>query len=110
MPDTNSTATNIAGLLGWAEQFGLALGQGVARGINGGLGGLGGAMGHNVVVGGGVGATTVKRGRGRPPKPFFGFVAADKRCKTPGCGKPARSKGLCSAHYQAARRKKMARA
>jgi hypothetical protein len=109
MPDANPTATNIHALIGWAEQLGHALGQGVARGINGALGSFGRANGQSAVRAS-PGVAPVKRGRGRPPKPFFGFVSADKRCKVAGCGKPARSKGLCSAHYQAARRKKMARA
>jgi hypothetical protein len=109
MPDTTSTATNHGGIIGWAEQLGQIIGQGVARGINSSLQsvrGLGGAIAQGVA-----GAPSMSpRKRGRPPKPFVGFVPANKRCKVAGCGKPARSKGLCSAHYQAARRKKLAKA
>mgnify|MGYP001565075755 CR=1 FL=1 len=53
-----------------------------------------------------------KRGPGRPPKNVFAVKAArggkrgrkasgDKReCAVIGCGRPARSKGYCAAHYQ----------
>lgn len=90
----------------WAESFGEALGRGVARGINAGLSGLS--------LGGGVAAsasTTGARRRGRPPKVQTGGpVPADRMCKVPGCGREARSKGLCSAHYQAERRRILAKA
>ena len=58
----------------------------------------------------------VKRGPGRPPKSLFAAAPApakatrgakrgrkpsDKRdCAVIGCGRPARSKGYCAAHYQ----------
>jgi hypothetical protein len=46
------------------------------------------------------------RRRGRPPKVQTGGpVPSDRRCKVEGCGREARSKGLCSAHYQAERRR-----
>jgi hypothetical protein len=93
-----------SGLMGWAHQLGHAIGQGVARGLNGSLG----HFGTQGVVGA-IPAFGPKK-RGRPAKPFVGFVAADRRCSVAGCGKPARAKGLCSAHYQASRRKKMAKA
>lgn len=96
-----------ANLTRWAETLGEALGRGVARGINAGLAGLGGAL-----AGGSVGASSVAapmaRRRGRPPKAIAagaGAVPADRRCKVEGCGREARSKGLCSAHYQAERRR-----
>jgi hypothetical protein len=54
-------------------------------------------------------APTTPRKRGRPAKVFTGVVPAGKHCKVAGCGRPARSKGLCSAHYQAARRKTLAK-
>lgn len=89
----------------WAESLGEALGRGVARGINTGLSGLslGGAGAVSAP-----GAVTGARRRGRPPKVQSGGpVPADRMCKVPGCGREARSKGLCSAHYQAERRKRM---
>ena len=47
---------------------------------------------------------------GRPPKTVSGAgaVPTDRRCTAPGCGREARSKGLCSAHYQAERRRLLA--
>jgi hypothetical protein len=91
--------------MGWAESLGHVLGQGVARGLNGALAHFGGN---------GAGAAPVgPRKRGRPAKPFdpsLGVVPASMRCKAPGCVKPARAKGLCSQHYQASRRKKLAKA
>ncbi|MEN9785076.1 MAG: hypothetical protein RLZZ299_340 [Pseudomonadota bacterium] len=41
---------------------------------------------------------------GGAPAPARAETAADARCKVPGCDGPVRSKGLCSAHYQQARR------
>jgi hypothetical protein len=80
----------------WAESLGEALGRGVARGINSAL--------ANVTTG--MQANTVSTGRrGRPPKMPLFPVPADRRCKEEDCVREARSKGLCSAHYQAARRK-----
>jgi len=85
--------------MGWAEMLGEALGRGVARGINTGLGSMGGGAYP-------VGA----RRRGRPPKAqVIGPVPADRRCKVEGCFREARSKGLCSAHYQAERRRLLAK-
>ncbi len=84
-------------LLEWAEVLGEALGRGIARGLHANLGALGLALNQ----------PAAPRRRGRPPKPFFGTPApADRRCQAPGCPRPARSKGLCSAHYQAERRRK----
>lgn len=77
----------------WVEQIGEALGRGVARGINSGLSG-------------GLAAPTPGAARrGRPPKSQLGGpVPPDRMCTVPGCGSRSRSKGLCSRHYQAARR------
>jgi hypothetical protein len=106
MPRTAKTPSpsldSLAGLMGWAEQLGNVLGQGVARGLNGALSQLGAHP---------FGNATVRTGkRGRPAKIFTGVVAAGKRCSVAGCGNPSRSKGLCSKHYQAARRKQLASA
>ena len=81
----------------WAEALGEALGRGVARGINQGLSAVGSPGAAPVVPG--------ARRRGRPPKAVTGTVPADRQCTVPGCPREARSKGLCSAHYQAERRK-----
>ncbi|MGA9526311.1 MAG: hypothetical protein WBV82_32935 [Myxococcaceae bacterium] len=83
-------------LSAWAESLGEALGRGVARGINSGLSTLSNTLQPNVVSTG---------RRGRPPKlPAFP-VPSERRCQEQGCVREARSKGLCSAHYQAERRK-----
>lgn len=81
-------------LSAWAEQLGEALGRGMARGINLGLAGVN------------LGGQPVSTGRrGRPPKFPTVPVPAERRCKVEGCPREARSKGLCSAHYQAERRR-----
>ena len=90
---------SVAGLLGWADALGDALGRGVARGLNSGLSNFAGATAFNG-----------PRKRGRPAKPFLGVVPAGKRCNVAGCPNPSRSKGLCSKHYQAARRKRLGKA
>jgi len=87
--------------MGWADALGEALGRGVARGINQSLSNFS-SNGTVPVLG--------PRKRGRPPKAVVGYVPLDQRCSVAGCGRPARAKGLCSAHYQAARRKKLAKA
>lgn len=90
-------------LVSWAESLGEALGRGMARGINAGLATVSvpGALGNGV---------NMPRRRGRPPKAVLGGpVPADRRCKVDGCPREARSKGLCSAHYQAERRKQLAK-
>jgi hypothetical protein len=99
-PSLESVAGHFGGLAGWAEALGHALGEGVARGLNG-------ALAHVSRDGA---AAIGPRKRGRPAKPFVGLVSAGDQCSVAGCGRPARSKGLCSAHYQAARRKKLAKA
>lgn len=92
-------------LVSWAESLGEALGRGVARGINAGLGGVSAAAPVSAPVS--IGAPR----RGRPPKMLSaGAVSSDKQCKVEGCVRPARSKGLCSAHYQAERRRQQAKA
>ena len=102
MPNTHPSfelSTAMPSLFAWADALGHSLGRGLARGLNSAL-----ADAH-------LGASpAVKRGPGRPPKAFFGTVPAAQRCKSPGCVRPSRSKGLCSAHYQAARRRKLAKA
>lgn len=92
----------LAGLFGWADALGEALGRGVARGINHALASVNAAGGALPAFG--------PRKRGRPPKPVIGYVPPNLRCSVAGCGRPARAKGLCSAHYQAARRKKLGKA
>ncbi len=92
-----SPAPSSAGMPGsagnWVEQIGEALGRGIARGINAGLSGGPAAPAPGAAR------------RGRPPKiQPGGPVPSDRMCKVPGCGRLVRSKGLCSRHYQAARR------
>jgi hypothetical protein len=92
--------------MSWAETLGEALGRGVARGLNTGISN----SGLNLGLGTGAG-TGMTRRRGRPPKATLtGPVPADRRCKADGCMREARSKGLCSAHYQAERRRQLAKA
>jgi hypothetical protein len=79
------------------ESLGEAIGRGVARGLNVGLGGSTGAAPPPSAPG------ESARRRGRPPKAQA--VAADRRCKVEGCTNEVRSKGLCSKHYQAERRR-----
>jgi hypothetical protein len=100
-PRKNS-APSILGLFAWAEALGEALGRSVARGMNQAFAGTG--------LSSLASANTAPRKRGRPAKPVVGYVPPSQRCRVAGCGRPARSKGLCSAHYQAARRKKLGRA
>lgn len=108
---TSSSSVSFAAnpsLMSWAETIGEALGRGVARGINTGMSGL------SRMTGGMAAMSTVSslpRRRGRPPKALTGGpVPAERRCKVEGCGREARSKGLCSAHYQAERRRLLAKA
>src|SRR4051812_486789 len=97
--DSAFSLANVTSLMGWAETLGEALGRGMARGINSGLAVNG--LGLN---------TLGPRPRGRPPKAITGGpVPADRRCKVEGCVREARSKGLCSAHYQAERRRQLAK-
>lgn len=92
-------------MVNWAEALGDAIGRGMLRALNTGmpsLNGNGHSAGHNSV-------TAIRR-RGRPPKVLAssGMVPADRRCTVDGCGREQRSKGLCSAHYQAERRRLLA--
>ena len=104
-----SSSAGIGGLSGWAEMLGEALGRGVARGINAGLG-----SNSSVVSAPSYSAAPLQVGvrrRGRPPraKVAGGPVPPERRCKVDGCSNEARSKGLCSKHYQAERRRILAK-
>jgi hypothetical protein len=82
----------------WAEAIGDAIGRGMVRALNNS------GLGHVTA-----GPMIQARRRGRPPKVQPGQpVPADRMCKVNGCGRPSRSKGLCSAHYQAERRRSLA--
>jgi hypothetical protein len=87
----------------FAEVLGDAIGRSLARAIhtNGFVSGAGATAG--------VMAAPIRR-RGRPPKAALsaGAIPADRLCTVPGCGRESRSKGLCSAHYQAERRRQLA--
>ncbi len=92
-------------LMSLAETLGEALGRGVARGINFGISTPSRFSSAPAML------STAPRRRGRPPKALIGGpVPLDRRCKVEGCGREARSKGLCSAHYQAERRRHLAKA
>jgi hypothetical protein len=84
-----------ASLHAWGELLGEAIGRGMARGFHAGLSQLGLTQ---------PGALFGPRRRGRPPKAIAGPVPEDRRCTVEGCPRPARSRGLCGAHYQAQRR------
>ncbi|HVE85026.1 MAG TPA: hypothetical protein VND93_19380 [Myxococcales bacterium] len=94
-------------MVGWMEELGVALGRGVARGINAGLGSSAGpAASYSSPAPLQVGV----RRRGRPPRAkTAGPVPPERRCKVDGCPNEARSKGLCSKHYQAERRRILAK-
>ncbi|NTX04056.1 hypothetical protein HUA74_14105 [Myxococcus sp. CA051A] len=85
-------------LVNWAEALGDAIGRGVLR-----------AMNQGIPTGGNSNGMAASRRRGRPPKALAGnMVASDRRCTMPDCTREQRSKGLCSAHYQAERRRLLA--
>jgi hypothetical protein len=89
-------------MVNWAEALGDAIGRGMLRALNTGMPSLGGnGASHNTMTAG--------RRRGRPPKMLAGgnTVPSDRRCTVDGCTREQRSKGLCSAHYQAERRKQL---
>ncbi|MBZ4416960.1 hypothetical protein [Myxococcus sp. RHSTA-1-4] len=92
-------------MVNWAEALGDAIGRGMLRALNTGIPSLGG---NGVSHGAGNGVAV--RRRGRPPKMLSGngLVSSDRRCTVDGCGREQRSKGLCSAHYQAERRRLLA--
>lgn len=107
--ETASPPSGIGGLAGWAEMLGEALGRGVARGINAGLGSTNGPSAGASSYTAAPLQVGVRR-RGRPPRAkTTGPVPADRRCKVEGCPNEARSKGLCSKHYQAERRRLLAK-
>jgi len=104
--DTSSSSAPPAGLAGWAEMLGEALGRGVARGINAGLGSNGSPVSAPAYVAAAAPQQVGARRRGRPPRAkVAGPVPLERRCKVDGCTNEARSKGLCSKHYQAERRR-----
>src|SRR5512132_2688239 len=88
------------GLMTFAEALGEALGRGVARGINVGL------SGANTVAAPAAAPVVAARRRGRPPKALSASAGGSKqRCTVDGCSNSARSKCMCSKHYQAERRR-----
>jgi hypothetical protein len=98
-------------LAAWADRLGEAIARGVARSLEPLLreaasgGGRGGARAGGT---GGGAAAAGRRGPGRPPKSAAsGAAAAGATCSVEGCTRPMRSKGMCSAHYQAARRRQL---
>ncbi|MBJ6763305.1 hypothetical protein JGU66_21255 [Myxococcaceae bacterium JPH2] len=92
------TAPLTPALTSWAEAIGDAIGRGMLRALNTGMPGLGSTPSSNTV--------TASRRRGRPPKVVSGGMnAMSRRCTVEGCTRDQRSKGLCSAHYQAERRR-----
>jgi hypothetical protein len=106
--ETAPAPAGAAGLVEWARVLGEALGQGVARGINAGLGSNGGASAPSYTSSAPL-QVGVRR-RGRPPRAkVAGPVPPERRCKVDGCPNEARSKGLCSKHYQAERRRILAK-
>jgi len=96
----SSTTALPPALASWAEQIGDAIGRGLARALN-----------NSGIGQSGSGQVASSRRRGRPPKMVAGGpVPPERMCKVGGCGREARSKGLCSAHYQAERRRLLAAA
>jgi len=99
----NTTSFSVDGLVSFAESLGEAIGRGVMRGVNAGLsGGIASAPASAPAA-----AAAPRRRPGRPPKAQSSVaeVPSDRRCTIEGCTNPSRSKGLCSKHYQAERRR-----
>src|SRR4051812_20107253 len=90
--DAEANLAISSNLQSWALDLGEALGRGVARGINEGISSVRGSALSGFVRG------------GRPSKMLVGTSTSANRCTVSGCTNPSRSKGLCSKHYQAARR------
>lgn len=101
-----STVPLTPAMVNWAEALGDAIGRGMLRALNTGMPSLG-SNGHAPSNG----AAAAGRRRGRPPKVLASsgnsMVPSDRRCTVDGCGREQRSKGLCSAHYQAERRRQL---
>lgn len=110
---SSSSPAGAAGLVEWAQVLGEALGRGVARGINAGLGSNSSSGGSAPSYTAAAAAAPLQVGvrrRGRPPRAkVAGPVPPERRCKVDGCTNEARSKGLCSKHYQAERRRILAK-
>ncbi|HYV46923.1 MAG TPA: hypothetical protein VFA20_18790 [Myxococcaceae bacterium] len=104
-----SPSSGIGGLADWARMLGEALGRGVAQGINAGLGSANSGSAGSSSYASAPLQVGVRR-RGRPPRAkTSGPVPPERRCKVDGCPNEARSKGLCSKHYQAERRRLLAK-
>lgn len=93
-------------LASWAEAIGDAIGRGVIRALNHGMPALPVGNGHAQA------APAARRGRPARMESKMvsrrGAMPLERRCTVSGCGRESRSKGLCSAHYQAERRRLLA--
>lgn len=100
MPRPRNSAPSLSGDLParWvklAEALGEAVGRGIARGLA-----------SSKILSGLQTPPPPTGRRGRPPKAFPSqYVPPERRCSFTGCPRAMRSKGLCSAHYQAERRR-----
>lgn len=93
-----SSAPLTPALSTWAEALGDAIGRGMLRALNTGM----------PVLGTSGNTATAMRRRGRPPKVLAGGMSSvERQCTAEGCTREQRSKGLCSAHYQAERRRQL---
>ena len=102
--------TSTAPSFAFAESIGEAIGRGIARGINSGLVALT-ATAAPAAAAPVAPEVPARRRPGRPPKVAQAEpeVSEEHQCKVEGCTAPTRSKGLCSKHYQAARRQMKAK-